>query len=421
MHTVTHPPASTVPSDQAPDGSDRPIRLLVVNSRYLPVFSGAALQLHEVLTRLGPERVDVTVLTLRHEDLARRETVDGVHVIRLGRGGIHRPARLLFAIETVLYILMRGRTFDVVHGFAAGWAGFLVPLATALARVPSVFSSTLRGSDDAASIQRQGLGSLKLRLMRLYGAITTYTPDQSRRFTEAGFPSDSVFTLTCGVDDDYYCPGTDKTCRRELRQAAGRDDAGPVVLFIGTLNERKGVDILVEAFRHVLARHPSAVLVLMGPKDRTEDPTLDEGFVRRIQSRCESSELRNHVAFLGRIFSSERKRSILRASDIFALFSDNEGLGIVVLEAMACGIPPVLTPIPGVFDFIVDDGRNGRISRTRDVEELSGALDGLLSSAERRQAMGQRARETVTSRFSMSRIVSQYLDLYRRLSRQGTA
>jgi len=377
--------------------------------------------LQEILTRLGPARVDATVLTLRHAGLTRRETVDGVRVIRLGSGRIHRPARLRFAIEVFLHVLRHGRSYDVVHGFAAGWAGFLVPLAAALVRVPSVFSSTLRGSDDAVSIRRQSLGRLKVGLMRLYQAVTTCTPGQGQCFIEAGFPSDSVFTLTCGVDDDYYCPGTDQDCRCELRRVACRDDEGPVVLFIGTLTERKGVHLLVDAFRRVLPRHPSAVLVLMGPTSRSEDPTLDEGFVDRLRSACAGAELKHHVAFLGRVNSAERKRSILRASDLFALFSASEGLGIVVLEAMACGIPPVLTPIPGVFDFIVDDGQNGRIAKSREVSELSQVLDELLSSAERRREMGRRARETVTSRFSMSRIAAQYFDLYRRLSRRGRA
>lgn len=401
--------------------SGRPLRLLVVTSRYIPIFSGTALQLEGILGRLGPDAVDPTVLTLRHPGLSRREKVGGVRVIRVGPGTIQRTSRLLFAIEVFLHVLRHGRSYDVLHGFAAGWAGFLTPLAAQLAGTPSLFTSTLRGSDDAASIRAQKLGRLKLGLMRRYGWITTRTPAQGDSFVGSGFPADRLSTLTCGVDDEFFRPGTDPQCRRRLRRAAGRDDDGPVVLFIGTLTERKGVHILVDAFRRVLPRHPTAVLALMGPASRSEDPTLDEAFVERLRGTGSEPDLDGHVAFLGRITSSAEKRSILQASDVLALFAESEGFGIVVLEAMACGVPPLLAPIPGIFDFIVDDGRDGRIAKRRDVAELSALLGDLLGSEELRRELGRRARRTVEERFAQSRVALEYLALYRRLARRPSA
>lgn len=398
--------------------SRRPIRVLVIISRYLPDYSGAAAQQHDVLKRLGPDQVEATVLTLRTERLPRRETLSGVRVIRLGIGKTHRPARLLYVMEVLFHLLLRGKRYDVIHAIATGWPSFLAPLAGRSLAVPSVFTSTLQGSDDPASIRAQSWGGIKTRLMHLYAAVTAFTPQQVANLVGAGYPVENTLLLTCGVDDRFYVPGSDPECRRALRLAAGREDKGPVVLFIGTVVARKGVDLLVEAFRRLLARHPKAVLVVMGPRTKAEDFGLDESFVRRLQARCETTELRNHVAFLGRVDSAERKRSILQASDVLALFSENEGLGIVVLEAMASGVPPVLTPMPGVFDYAVQDGLNGRIADSRDPSELCRALDDVLSSDERRQAMASKARDTVRDRFSLDLVASQYLSLYRRLARR---
>ncbi|HEV8335215.1 MAG TPA: glycosyltransferase family 4 protein [Candidatus Polarisedimenticolia bacterium] len=398
----------------------RRIRVLVVGTRYLPVYSGAAQQEHDVLRRLGGQGVEGTVLTLRLQGLSRQETLDGVRILRLGRGG-GRLSRLAFTIEVFGYLLLRGGRFDLIHAISPGWACFLVPLASRARGIPAMYTSTLMGSDDAWSIREQSLGWLKTRLMRSYRAITASTTRQVELFAAAGYRADRLVELTCGIDDDYYVPGRNAGCRRELRKLAGRDDEGPVLLFIGTLSPRKKVDLLVEAFRLLLPQHPSAVLVLMGPKSREEDFGMDEAYVHDLKRRSLSPDLRGHVVFLGRIDQAERKREVLHASDLLALFSEHEGLGLVVLEAMACAVPPVLAPIPGVFDYVVDDGRNGRIAASRDLAALTAALADVLSSEEKRLAMGRAARDTIQRRFSMSLIASQYLDLYRRLARRGGA
>jgi glycosyltransferase involved in cell wall biosynthesis len=397
-------------------GGPAPIRVLVVGSRYLPVYSGAAQQEHDVLRRLGPQGVEGTVLTLRLQGLPKRESLDGVRILRLGMGSGGRLSRLLFMLEVIAYIVFRGGSFDLVHSISPGWACFLVPLAARARGVPAMFTSTLMGSDDAFSIRSQSLGRLKTRLMRSYRTITASTTRQVEIFAAAGYRGDRLVELTCGIDDEYYVPGRNPGRRREIRKLAGRDDEGPVLLFIGTLSPRKKVDLLVEAFRLLLPRHPSAVLVLMGPKSRAEDFDMDESYVQDLQRRCQSPDLRGHVVFLGRVDQPERKREVLHASDLLALFSEHEGLGLVVLEAMACGIPPVLAPIPGVFDYVVDDGRNGRIAADRDLAALAGALTDVLSTEEKRLVMGQAARDTIQRRFSMNLIASQYLDLYRRLT-----
>ena len=395
--------------------SDEPLRLLVVISRYLPAFSGAALQQHDVLRQLAA-RVRATVVTLGAPGLTERESLDGVEVLRLGDSAAGRTGRVRFLFGVLLHLLRHARDYDAVHVFSAGWAAFLVPLLARCIGLSTLYSSTLQGSDDAASVAAQSLGRWKMRLLRLHRRVACYTPEQSRGFVEAGFSEESTVTITCGVDDSFYAPSSEEDCRRSLRRDAGQQAEGPLVLFIGTLTARKGVDLLVEAFRRLLARSPSAVLVLMGPKSREEDSTLDEQFLRQLAKRCGEGELRGHVLMTGRIDSGERKRAVIRAADAFALFSQAEGLGIVILEAMSCAVPPVLTPIPGVFDYVVDDGRTGRIATSRDADELAGLLVETLEPRRNRE-LGAAARREIERRFSMRAIARRYLEQYRWLAR----
>ncbi|MDH3627302.1 MAG: glycosyltransferase family 4 protein [Acidobacteriota bacterium] len=390
-----------------------------MTGRYPPVFSGASAQQHELLNHLGTRRVKATVLTLRVGELSKRETIDGVSVLRRGSGKTNSLDRFMFAVSVFLYIITRRRQFDAIHAFTAGWAAFLLPVAALIAGVRCVYTSSLQGSDDAAAVAAQGMGWLKVRLLRMFDAVVIYTPHQARSFVEAGFNSSAMHAITCGVDDGFYTPVVDAERRRTLRNAAGRDDDGPVVLFIGTVTARKGVDLLVESFRLLLSSDPAAVLVLMGPVNRSEDPTLDELFVETLRERSTEPELANHIVFLGRVDSPEEKRAIIRASDVFALFSQREGLGIVILEAMACGVPAVLTPIPGVFDFIITNGRDGRIAGTRDPKELAKLLHDVISSESRSNSMGQEARRTIEQRFSTEQVAQNHLDLYWALAARG--
>jgi glycosyltransferase involved in cell wall biosynthesis len=401
----------------APAGE--PLRVLVVIRRYPPGFSGAAQQQHHVSQELAG-RVRVTVLTLGAPGLPGREFIDGVEVVRLGSSETGRRGRAVYVLGVLLHLLLHGRRYAAVHSYAAGWAAFLIPLLARPLGLGTMYSSTLQGSDDAASVLRQGLGALKLRLLRMYDRVSCCTPAQCRAFTGYGFADDATVTLTCGVDHRFLSPAPDDACRRELRREAGRDDDGPVILFIGTLTERKGVDLLVEAFRGLLGSEPGAVLVLMGPKNRNEDATLDERFVERLVETCNTGELAGHVLLLGRVDSVERKRSVLRAADVFALFSRAEGLGIVILEAMACGVPPVLTPLPGVFDFVVDDGRTGRIAGSRDAAELTALLAESLRPEQNRR-LAECARGEIERRFSVQVVAERYLEQYRALARGSTS
>jgi glycosyltransferase involved in cell wall biosynthesis len=104
----------------------------------------------------------------------------------------------------------------------------------------------------------------------------------------------------------------------------------------------------------------------------------------------------------------------LRASDVFVLPSAREGLPNALLEAMACGVPPIVTHIPGVTDFVVGSGVNG-LAVDRAAAPLATALESLVNDAAYRAELGARARGTIDERFAIEGVADRYAALYHAL------
>ncbi|HZZ07300.1 MAG TPA: glycosyltransferase, partial [Candidatus Binataceae bacterium] len=123
------------------------------------------------------------------------------------------------------------------------------------------------------------------------------------------------------------------------------------------------------------------------------------------------------VRMMGRV---DDARAILWALDVFAMPSLKEGLGVSLLEAMACGLVAVASRSGGIVDA-VDEGRTGVLVAPGDAHSLAGALAYLIAQAPARMAMGIAARARAVDRFSMGAIARQTVELYRACLQTGAS
>ncbi|HVO69049.1 MAG TPA: glycosyltransferase, partial [Aggregatilineaceae bacterium] len=180
---------------------------------------------------------------------------------------------------------------------------------------------------------------------------------------------------------------------------------GLVVLFLGRLHARKGLQLLIPAFAEAIKVVPDARLVIAGP---------DEGMLATLKALTNEFNLDGRVAFTG-MLTGDEKLAALAAADLFVLPAVGEGFSMAVLEAMACGLPVLLTPGCN-FPEVVDAGAGMVVPR--EIGPLSEALGALLIDGERRVSMGRLARELVQQRFTWPQVVAQMVDVYRRVSNQ---
>ncbi|SIS20777.1 glycosyltransferase family 4 protein [Williamsia sterculiae] len=355
-------------------------RTLLVTNDFPPRPGGIQSYLHDLVTRLPADRVTVYAPRWRgHEDFDRAQPFEVIrHPTSLmlpGPGVARRAARLV-----------RDRDIETVWFGAAAPLALLAPTLRR-AGAQRVIAST-HGHEVGWSmlpVARQVLGHIGR-----HTDVITYVSRYTRgRFATAFGAAAALDHLPPGVDSDRFAP--DPIARQRLRARYGIGDA-PVVLCLSRLVPRKGQDTLIRAMPRILADLPDAVLLIVGGGpygDRLRDLAARTGVTDRVMftGSVPQHELADHH----------------NVADVFAMPSrtrggglDVEGLGIVYLEASACGVP-VIAGRSGGAPETVRQNETGVVLDGRSVRAVADAVSDLLADPARARAMGAAGREWVTS------------------------
>lgn len=265
---------------------------------------------------------------------------------------------------------------DMVHSFIA--YPYLPAAALALFGRDVPLTATVLGTYAVQPLQsfwtRQLLAFGYRQSCTLF-CISDYT--EQRIVDELGLTNTTVLPL--GIDLDRF--GTESTNDERY------------ILSVGAIKERKGQDVLLEAFCRIADEYADIELVIAGPVHSEQyRAELDD-----IVARC---DLEDRVQFLGNVADRDRIASLYRDCTLFALtprvVNDNfEGFGLVYLEAAAYGKPSVATRSGGV-PTAVKDGETGILAPEDDIEGVAAALRSLLDE-DRKKRFGENARERAES------------------------
>lgn len=191
-------------------------------------------------------------------------------------------------------------------------------------------------------------------------------------------------------------------------------DAELIVFVGGFLSERKGIDLLADAWGPIAARHPRAHLVLVGPhRDEVRATEAKDAFLARVRRSLVQSGADDRVIMTGKVDNVE---DYLAVADVFVFPSRREGMPNVVAEAYACGVATVLTPFVG---FPVEFGEAGRqhLLVDHDAAQIAEAVNALLADPDRRAALGRSGRAWAERELALDRSLDLYTELYRELGR----
>jgi len=383
------------------------VNLLHVIPYYAPAWAyGGSVRAATDLTRaLAQAGHCVTVLTTDTLSPAERlsvlrETLDGVEVVRVrnlsnalrGRLNLSTPRGMAAAARS----LIAERQIDLIHCHELRTVENLrvVPVAKALG-VPVVVSphGTLPLNTGRPTFKRAWDWGPGRWLLSRFDAVIALTRDEAAdaRVLWARQGIDiPIHIVPNGVHLDEFAALPPRDAAR-ARWGLG---AGPVVLFLGRLHARKGLQLLLPAFAGALQHVPEARLLIAGP---------DEGMLAALQAQARDLALGERVIFTGLLTGSARLEA-LAAADLFALPAEGEGFSMAVLEALACGLPVLLTP--GChFPEAAEAGAG--VVVPREVGALREALIALLADPDRRAAMSQQARALIAARYTWPQIVAQ--------------
>lgn len=304
------------------------------------------------------------------------------------------------ALSAFLDAQLRKGSFDLVHVHEI-WLYTTYTACRTAKRHSVPYIVTVHGATDGPSLGQKRLK--KWAYMRCVQGRHLRSADAVQALTQAEAAhvrrivgSTPVFVLPNGVD----FAGAAK--RSELRAFESRHPAlkdQKTILFLGRLHRIKGLDVLVRSFARICDRHSDSVLVLAGP---------DDGVRARIERAVKKAGLSNRVVFTGPIYGPA-KAAAFAIADIFVLPSYSEGLSISVLEALAAGVPVVISE--GCCFPEVAEQSAGLVVRV-DEQVLAGAMDALLSDRELREAMGEKGR-VLARQYEWPRLAAQMADRYR--------
>jgi glycosyltransferase involved in cell wall biosynthesis len=238
---------------------------------------------------------------------------------------------------------------------------------------------------------------LKFRSYDAIAAISTPIEDWLCR--DVRMPSNRVTRIASGVDTDKFADRD--AARAELLRHFDIYQNQPIIGAAGQLIERKGHDVLLEALPTVIARHRALKLILFG-----RGPWADA-----LKAQARRLKITDHVIFAGFVPQLER---FLAGFDLFVHPSRREGLGVVVLEALAAGVPVIAGRAGGLVDSIAD-GQNGLLVPPGDPGSLTSAMLRLLEDPVFARRLAETGRKGVAKDFSLQAMADGYRGLYSHL------
>jgi 1,2-diacylglycerol 3-alpha-glucosyltransferase len=386
------------------------VRALLISDVYFPRVNGVSTSL-ATFRRDLPEYGVTTTLVAPHypqQEAASHGAMPQEDLVRVASAAIPRDPedrRMRWAaLSRALEALARER-FDLVHihtPFIAHYAGVRF---ARRARVPCVatyhtfFEEYLHHYVPALP---HGVGRFLARAFtrsqcREVDALIAPSEPMRVLLAEYGVRT-PIHVLPTGLPAECFRPGDGA----RFRAAQGLPPERPIVLYVGRVAHEKNIEFLIRMYERVHARMPRALLVIAG-----------EGPARKtLQQLAERLGLAEHVCFVGYLERAHALLDCYAAAQAFVFASRTETQGLVLLEAMAQGIPVVSTAELGTRSVL--QPASGALVVREDVEEFATAVQRLLNDGELRQSHAQQARayaQTWSSQAMAQRLAALYREL----------
>ena len=362
---------------------------LLVTNDFPPKVGGIQTYLWELWRRLPPE--SFRVLTTDYPDARAWDAVQPFAVDRVDRK----------------VLLPTPGLRDRVDAAARAAGARLVVLDPALpvgligARLSVPYAVVLHGAEITVPGRAPAARSLLAGVLRGASGIIAAGgyPEAEARQAAGALPE--VVQIPPGVDPGRFSPLTGNA-RDDARRTLGLPVDGPLVVSASRLVPRKGMDVLIEATTRLVAHRPGLNVAIAGAG-------RDTGRLRTLAGR---QGLGRRVHLLGRL-SDAQLAQLYAVADVFVMLCRNrwagleqEGFGIVFLEAAACGVPQVAGDSGGAAEAVLD-GVTGLVVRDpRDPVEAADAIGRLLDDEQLRTRMGEAARQRVEGELSWDRLAS---------------
>lgn len=301
------------------------------------------------------------------------------------KGGLYQ---LFYFLEAaVLAHRLRRQGIRHIHNHIATSSCTVAMLAAKIRG--GTFSFTMHGPHIFFEPYRWRLNE-KIRQAKFVSCISNFCRSQGMLFVSPEH-WDKLRIIHCGVEPELFTP-------------VNHQGQGNRLLYVGRLAAMKGLPLLFEALSQLKARYPEVKLTVVG----------DGGEREEIKAIAQSLSLANQIDFVG-YKSQAEVREYLQASDVFVLPSFAEGVPVVLMEAMAAGVPVLTTQIAGVPE-LVTHGNSGWLVPPGNVASLTEGLASLMDDADLRNRFGKAGQEKVAAEFNVVLEAKKLADIFQQVA-----
>lgn len=379
---------------------------------FYPYMGGTEKVVYHVGKRLAARGHEIEILTSKIPKTVDREVIDGMSIHRVPSlyfQKLPHPFPPPFSIAPAMsYAVMRSDA-DVFHIHNRFWYRVLTLAALTSKKGRSRLALTLHNARPVGiSVATDTLGGLYddligKQIMRLCNGITAVSGNTRDMTVPADCRRKSTVIYN-GIDETVYKPLSPKA-KAEAREEIVKKhniDADFVILTNARLVRQKGLSYLIDAVAELRAKGRDVALVIIG-----HGPLLGE-----LKAQAERLGIAPNVIFAGAGKFDDELLRYYNAADIFTLPSIWEPCAVALIEAMACGVPTVITRAGGMPEIAAP---SVRIVEPRDSRQLASTLGELIDDRKKRTAAAAGTREHVLRNLTWDRIALKYESFYRHL------
>lgn len=367
---------------------------------------GMNVYVRELARELGRRGVEVDVFTRwREKDDPRIQSLgENARVIHIASGPMGYWPKMdvydhldEFTTKLAEHVAAEGRSYDLIHShywlsaevartLAPRWRVPRIQMFHTLGLVKrEVMDEDIDGeSDIRIAIER--------RAVRESAAVVAASEIEVGELLDLyGAERDRLHVIPCGVDPNVFRP----IRQADAREALGRDQCERLILFVGRIEQIKGIDVLLRALGLLFFRHPElrsdvCLVVVGGALDPGDDAPETEK-VAELRRLVHQHRMEANVSFVG---SRDQETLALyyAAADVCAVPSLTESFGLVALEAMACGTPVVGTRVGGL-QRLIEHGESGLLVPAGDYQALAESIAQVLTDERLRRHLAHGARD----------------------------
>jgi glycosyltransferase involved in cell wall biosynthesis len=393
------------------------VKICIFTETYYPVVGGGETQARLLAEGLITNGHSVIVLTRRTDaGLRQHENYGDVSVYRLapvGSGQLKKWGLLLSSLPALARLRDQ---YDLI--FVSGYRiiGLTAVLVGKLFRKPVVLKADSQGEMSGEffesglrkfSVSRSSLPFrlfLKFRnvILKKADAFSAISPEIASEWTSSKVPLNKIHQIPNGVDTIRFAPVNAKQ-KSFLREKLNLPQAAIIAIYTGRLVSYKGLPLLLKVWDEIRCRHENVILLLAGTGG------LDiHNCEAQLHDYVKSAGLKENVLFLG---SVQNIPEYLQAADLFVFPTENDAFPSSLIEAMACGLPIVTTPV-GAIKTIVVHQETGLLVQPGNRQQLYEALVAIVSDKTLAFHLGQAGRRIVQERYSAGSMMRKYLSLF---------